>query len=135
MGSSVTDDVTEPLAAVGAAGRVLPRQIARFGDLLGRELSARAFAARRERDDYDPLEYGDGQESWPLSPGEQLEMDALRAALTSGPPPAPAEPAEAGGSGPRPGLPRPARLRRPSPAPGPRRAAARHRRTAATDQG
>jgi hypothetical protein len=133
-GSSVAADVTEPLAAVGEIGHVLPVQIARFGDLAGRDLSARAFAAQRERDGDDPRHHGDDRDFQPLSRAEQLEMRALRVALVSGYQPA----VPAGGPG-GPGSPqsllRLARLRRPSPPPGPRRAAARHRRPAVTDPG
>jgi hypothetical protein len=137
---SVAEDVTEPLAAVGETGRVLPVQIARFGDLAGRDLLARALAARHQRDGRDPRDHGDYQ---PLSQAERLELRALRAALMSGYEPAlPAGPAGGpsgvvgvAGSGSPQSLLRLARLRRPSPPPGPRRAAARHRRPAVTDLG
>jgi hypothetical protein len=130
-------DVTEPLAAVGETGHVLPVQIARFGDLAGRDLSARAFAALRERDGHDPRRHGDDRDYQPLSRAEQLEMRALRTALVSGYQPAvPAGgPGGLGGSGSPQSLLRLARLRRPSPPPGPRRAAARHRRPPVTDLG
>jgi len=130
----VAEDVTEPLAAVGETGRMLAVQITRFGNLAGRDLSARAFAARRERDGYDPRDHGDAGHYQPLSQAEQLEMRALRTALTSGYQPAvPVGPA--GGPGGPQNLLRLARLRRPSPLPGPRRAAARHRRSVVTDLG
>ena len=132
-GSSVAEDVTEPLAAVGHTGSVLPAQIARFGELAGRDLSARAVAARPERDVLDPGDHGGARDCQPLSQAEQLEMRALRTSLTSGY--QPAIPAGAGGSGAPHSLLRLARLRRPSPPPGPRRPAARHRRPAATDLG
>jgi hypothetical protein len=136
----VAEDVTEPLAAVGETGRVLPVQIARFGDLAGRDLLARALAARNQRDGRNPRDRGDYQ---PLSQAEQLELRALRAALVSGYQPAPPAgppggvgvPGGLGGSGSPQSLLRLARLRRPSPPPGPRRAAARHRRPAVTDLG
>lgn len=134
---SAGEDVTEPLAAVGETSRVLPVQLARFGILAGRELSARALAARHQRDGRDPRDHGDYR---PLSQAEQLELHALRAALASGyQPAAAAGPAGGGGLFAGPGSPqsllRLARLRRPSPPPGPRRAAARHRRPAVTDPG
>jgi len=145
---SVAEDVTEPLAAVGQASRMLPVQIARFGNLAGRDLSARAFAARRERDGSGPGDRGDAAGCRPLSQAEQLEMRALRTVLTSGYQPAvPAGPGGAGrlqglgglgglqGPGTPQSLLRLARLRRPSPLPGPRRDAARHRRPAVTDPG
>src|SRR5262249_5126142 len=88
---NVAGEVTEPLAAVGETGRVLPVQIARFGHLAGRDLSARALAVRHQRDGRDPRDHGDYQ---PLSQAERLEMRALRAALMSGYQPAPpADPA------------------------------------------
>ncbi len=139
-GPGIAEDVTEPLAAVGETGPVLPVQIARFGNLVGRDLSARAFAARREQDGYDPRDHGDAGDYQPLSRAEQLEMRALRAALTTGYQPAiPVGPAGMpegldGAVSPQ-SLLRLARLRRPSPLPGPRRAAARHRRPAVTDPG
>jgi len=121
--SSVAEDVTEPLAAVGEAGRMLPVQIARFGNLAGRDLSARAFAARRERDGSDPGDRGDAGHCQPLSQAEQLEMRALRTALTSGYRPAvpvgPAGPQGLQGAG----------------APQIRLRLARHRRPAVTDLG
>jgi hypothetical protein len=127
-GSSVAEDVTEPLAAVGETGRVLPVQIARFGNLAGRDLSARAFAARQARDGGDPRDHGYADDYQPLSQAEQLEMRALRAALMSGYQPAvPVGPA--GGPGSPQSLLQLARLRRPSLLP-PSRAAARHRRPA-----
>lgn len=127
--SSVAGNVSEPLPPVGTADRTLAGQIARFGDLAGRDLSARAFAALRARGAYDPRRHGDTGDHQPLSQGEQLEMLALRTALASGYRPAP--PAESGGPDPAQAVPRPVRLRRPSLLPpGPRRAPARHRRTA-----
>jgi hypothetical protein len=134
---SVAEDVTEPLAAVGGTGRVLPVQIARFGNLAGRDLLARALAAQRRPDGRDPRDHGDYQ---PLSQAEQLELRALRAALVAGYQPAPPAAPAGGlggliGSGSPQSLLRLARLRRPSPPPGPRRAAARHRRPAVTDLG
>jgi hypothetical protein len=122
-----------PLAAAGDPGGALPGQIARFGDLAGRDLSARAFAALLARGAYDPQRHGDAQDYTPLSAGEELQMLALRAAITHGYQPAsPAETAQAGRSGPPEVLRHPARLRRPPSLPGPRRA--RHRRVADTDR-
>ena len=43
----MAEEATEPLAAAGDPGRVLPGQMARFRELVGRDLSARAFAALR----------------------------------------------------------------------------------------
>src|SRR5215469_1544793 len=134
-GSGMTEEPTEPLAAVGDPGRLLPGQIARFGDLAGRDLSARAFAALRARGAHDPQCHGDAQDYEPLSAGEHLEMLALRAAITHDyRAAAPAETAGTGQSRPLEGLQRPARLRRPSSPPGPRRVA-RHRRTADANPG
>ena len=126
-------EATEPLAAAGDPGRVLPGQIARFGELVSRDLSARAFAALQARGAYDPQRHGDAGNYQPLTAGEQLEMLALRAAITRDYRlAAPAAPADTARSGPE-RLQRPAPLRRPSP-PGPRRAPARHRRFADTGQ-
>jgi hypothetical protein len=126
----MTEDATGPLAAAGAAVRILCGQIARFGDLAGRDLSARAFAALRVHGAYDPQRHGDAAKCQPLTTGEHLEMLALRAAITGDhQAAAPAGPADSGRSGPPAGLRRPARLRRPSPPPDLRRAA-RHRRVA-----
>ena len=82
-GNSGVVDATEPLAAIGEAGRTLPVQIARFGSLAGRDLSARAFAALRQLDGYDPRDHRDAVGCEPLSQAEQLEMRALRTVLTS----------------------------------------------------
>ena len=124
-------EATEPLAAVGDAGRVLPGQIARFGELASRDLSARAFAALRARGAYDPQRHGGAGNYQPLTTGEQLEMRALRAAITGEHrPAAPAGPADSARSGPE-RLQRPAPLRRLAP-PGPPGAPARHRRVADT---
>lgn len=78
-GSGRAGEVTEPL---GDPARGLPGQIARFGYLVSRDLSARAFAALRARGAYDPQRHGDARNYQPLSTGEQLEMRALRAAIT-----------------------------------------------------
>ncbi len=130
-GPGMTEASTEPLAAVGDPARALPGQIARFGELAGRDLAACAFTALRARGAYDPRRHGDLGNYPPLTTGEQLEMLALRSAITHDF--QPAVPAGAADTGrPRPEvLLRPTRLRRPSP-PGPRRAAARHRRAADT---
>ncbi len=63
-------EATEPLAAVGDPGRVLPGQIARFGELASRDLSARAFAALRARGASDPQRHGDAGNYRPLTAGE-----------------------------------------------------------------
>ena len=80
-------EATGPLAAAGDPGRVLPGQIARFGELASRDLSARAFAALRARGAYDPQRHGDAGNYQPLTAGEQLEMRALQAAITRDPRP------------------------------------------------
>ena len=128
----MTGASTEPLAAVGDPARALPGQIARFGELAGRDLAARALTALRARGAYDRRRHGDVGNYPPLTTGERLEMLALRSAITRDL--QPAGPAGAADTGrPRPEvLLRPARLRRPSP-PAPRRTAARHRRAADTD--
>jgi hypothetical protein len=125
----MTSDATEPLAVVGDPGHVLPGQIARFGELAGRDLMARAFAALRERGAHDPRRHGDARTCRPLTSGEQLEMLTLRAAIAGDHRPAAvADPADTGGSAPA-GPQRSARLRHPPP-PAPRRADGRHRRVA-----
>jgi hypothetical protein len=119
-------EATEPL---GDPARGLPGQIARFGELASRDLSARAFAALRARGAYDPQRHGGAGNYQPLTAGEQLEMRALRAAITRDHrPAAPAGPADSARSGPE-RLQRPVPLRRLSP-PGPPGAPARHRRVA-----
>jgi hypothetical protein len=118
------------MAAIGDPARGLPGQIARFGELASRDLSARAFAALRARGAYDPQRHGDAGTCQPLTAGEQLEMRALRAAITREHRPAAAAGAEAARSGPE-RLQRPVPLRRLSP-PGPPGAPARHRRAADT---
>ena len=110
-GDALAGERTEPLAAAGDPGCILPRQIARFGELAGRDLSARAFADHQ-----------------PLTRGEQLEMLALRKAIACDHQRAAAGPADPGRPVPE-RLVRPVPLRRPS-LPGPRRAPARHRRGA-----
>jgi hypothetical protein len=45
---------TGPPPVVGVPGRTLPVQIARFGELAGRDLAARAFAALQARGADDP---------------------------------------------------------------------------------
>ena len=133
-GSGVAGDATEPLAAADDPGGVLPGQIARFGELAGRDLSARAFAMLRARGAYDPQRHGDAGDYQPLTDGEQREMLALRAAIMSGyRPAAGAVAADTGRSGSE-RLRKPVRLRRPS-SPGPHRVAGRHHRAADTDPG
>jgi hypothetical protein len=112
----------------GGPGRGLPGLIARFGELAGRDLSARAFAALRARGGYDPLRHGDAGSCRPLTAAEQLELLALRAAITDDDRAAPAGPADAGRAGLPERIVRPVRLRRPSD-PESRREA-RHRRPA-----
>jgi hypothetical protein len=126
-GSGMTRDATESIAVVGDPGRVLPGQIARFGELVGRDLMSRAFATLCKRGACDPRRHDDAWTCRPLTSGEQLEMLTLRAAITGDDRlAAAAGPAETGGSAP-PGPQGPYRLRRPPP-PAPRRADGRHRR-------
>jgi hypothetical protein len=129
--SGTSEDVTEPLAAVGDCDRALPVQIARFGELVGRDLSARAFAMLRERGAYDPQRHDEARSYRPLTTEEQREVLSLRAALTFDHRPAgSAASADTGNSRPE-GPVRPIRLRRP-PSPSLHRAA-RHRRAPDTD--
>ena len=135
-GPGMAERITEPLAEAGDPGRMLPRQIARFGVLAGRDLAASAFAAVQARGTYDRQRHGNAQDYQPLSAEEQLELLALRAALGNDHAPAvPAGAADAGRSGPPEDFRRLARLRRPSSPPGPQRPAARHRRVADTHPG
>ena len=115
-------------AGPSRASGELAGQIARFGDLAGRDLAVRAFAALRARAGHDPRRHGAAREDRPLTPAEQQEMCALRAAITGDH--QPADPA-AGRTGPG-GFPRPPRLWR-LPSPGSRRAAGRHHRAADPD--
>jgi hypothetical protein len=131
-GSAMAGEATEPLPAAGDPVRALPGQIARFGELAGRDLAARAVAAASARGACDPQRHGAARTYQPLTAGEQREMLALRAALTRDHPSA--APAGTAGTA-RPGpdsILRVARLRRP-PSPGPARATARHRRAAGAD--
>jgi hypothetical protein len=122
------------MTAAGRAACLLAFQIARFGELAGRDLSARAFAALRARGAGDPRRPGQARSCPPLTAGEQREMRALRAAITSGPGPAAAAGA-AGAGHPGPGrLVPPGRLRR-RPSPDPGRAAGRHHRVTGTGPG
>lgn len=133
-GRTGTQDVTEPQPAIGNPGPGLSGQIARFGSLAGRELAARAVAARQANGARDLPCPGGAQGCEPLSAGEQLEMLALRAAIIGDARPvAPAGTGEAGQFGSSEVLNRPARLWRPAPLPGPRRGPARHRRIADTN--
>jgi len=109
-GDALAGERTEPLAAAGDPGCILPRQIARFGELAGRDLSARA---------------GNYQ---PLTREEQLEMLALRKAISRDRQQPAAGPADPGRPVPE-RLVRPVPLRRPSLT-GSRRVPARHRRDA-----
>jgi hypothetical protein len=128
-GSGLAGDVTEPLAAVGDPGRVLPGQIARFGELVGRELSARAFAALQARGARNPQPHRNPGDQ-PLTAAEQREMAALRASITYDlPPVAVAGAASTPRSEPPQSLPRPVRLRR-RLAVTPRGLAGRHHRAA-----
>ena len=127
-GVGLAGEPTEPLAAVGDPGRILPRQIARFGELAGRDLSARASAALRAPGARDRQRHGDAGDYQPLTREEQLEMLAVQRAITCDHQRAGADPADPGRPVPE-RLVRPVPLRRPS-LPGPRRAPARHRRDA-----
>src|SRR5260370_284381 len=104
-GRGMAERITEPLAEAGDPGRMLPRQIARFGVLAGRDLAASAFAAVRARGTYDRQRHGNAQDCQPLSAEEELELLALRAALGNDHAPAvPAGAADGGRSGPPAGL-------------------------------
>ena len=130
-GNIVTEEVTEPLSAIGHPRLELPGQIARFGSLAGRELSARAFAARQASGAVDPQHNGGAQDCEPLSAAERLEMRALAAAITGiDRPAALSGTGDAGQSASPEVLHRPARLWRPAAPAGPRRGPARHRRIA-----
>lgn len=94
-GSGTAGNVTGPLTSADASVRMLPGQIARFGELAGRHLSARAFAMLRARAAGDPQRHGDAQDFQPLTSEEQLEMVTLRAAISGeGNPAIPASPAD-----------------------------------------
>jgi hypothetical protein len=122
-------DVTEPFAAVVDPGRALPNQIARFGELVGRELSARAFAALQARGARGAPPHRDSGNQ-PLTAAEQREMAALRASLNVDlSPGAVSGAAGPEGPGPQESLPRPVRLRRRLAA-SPRGLAGRHHRAA-----
>ena len=60
--SATAGEATEPLPAVGHPARALPGQIARFGELAGRDLAARAFAAASARGACDPQRHGAARE-------------------------------------------------------------------------
>jgi hypothetical protein len=103
----VTGDApTQPLPLISGRG-VLAAQLARFGELAGRDLSGRA-ALRA------------GRACRPLTPAEHQEMAALHSAITGAAAEGRPEPASP---------PRPPRLRR-RPSPGPDRSAGRHHRPA-----
>jgi hypothetical protein len=105
--SRVTGDApTQPLPLISGSGE-LAAQLARFGELAGRDLSGRA-ALRADR------------ACVPLTPAEYQEMAALHATITGA----------AAAERPEPtGPPRPPRLRR-RLGPSPDRSAGRHHRTA-----
>jgi hypothetical protein len=123
----VTADPAEPLAAISDPGRALPGQIARFGQLAGRDLSARAMVTLRQRGAYDPQRHRDAGDYQPLTTAEQAEMLALRTAIGHGHRPAAPRSATDAGQSNQDGFQRLASLRR-RPAPGPRRAPGRHHR-------
>jgi len=127
-GDGLAGEHTEPPAAVGDPSRILPRQIARFGELAGRDLSARAFAALRARGARDRQRHSDAGDYQPLTREEQLEMLALRRVISCDHQRPAVCPADPGRPIPE-RLVRPVPLRRPS-LPGSRRAPARHRRDA-----
>lgn len=64
-----------------AAGHRLSQQVARYGELAGRDLSARASARRRARDAHGP-QHGDARKPQPLTAAELVELQALAAAIT-----------------------------------------------------
>jgi hypothetical protein len=100
------DAPTQPIPLISGTG-VLAAQLARFGELAGRDLSGRAVL-RADR------------ACVPLTPAEHQEMAALHAAITGATAGERAEPASP---------PRPPRLRR-RLAPSPSRSAGRHHRPA-----
>jgi hypothetical protein len=100
------DAPTQPIPLISGIG-VLAAQLARFGELAGRDLSGRA-ALRADR------------ACVPLTPAEHQEMAALHAAITGVTAGERSEPVSP---------PRPLRLRR-RPSPGPDRSAGRHHRPA-----
>ena len=120
-------DVTEPLPAIGDQDCVLPSQIARFGELIGRELSARAFEALQARGARYPQPRNPGDQ--PLTEAEQREMAALRASITYDLPPVAVADAAGTPSGPPQSIPRPLSLRRRLSA-APRGLVGRHHRAA-----
>jgi hypothetical protein len=95
----------------------LAAQVARFGELAGRALTARASAAQRACP--------------PLTPAEQQEMIALRAAITGADLAAASGGAAAEGQSGHASPPRPPRLRH-RPSPGPAGSAGRHHRPVGT---
>ncbi len=117
----VTAAAPAGLGAAQSAGGLVAGQIARFGELAGRDLAARAITALRAGEASAP-------QARPLTAGEHQEMLALRATITGGRQRVvPAATAGTGPSGPLP-HPRLPLLRHP-PAPGPRPLAGRHHRT------
>jgi hypothetical protein len=122
-GSQVADAPTQPLPLVSGPGGVLAAQLARFGELVGRDLSARASGVLRVRRAYNPL-----------TAAEHQEMTALHAAIAGACPPAdPVDAPAKGQSGPDSPPPLPRLRRRPSL--GPVRSAGRHHRSAGVGPG
>ncbi len=60
------------------AGHRLSQQVARYGELAGRDLSARASLRRRARE----AQHGDARKPQPLTAAELMELQALAAAIT-----------------------------------------------------
>jgi hypothetical protein len=130
----LTDGPTQPLPLVSGPRGVLAAQLARFGELAGRDLSARASAALRAGRAHDPRRRDEERACPPLTADEHQEMAALHAAITGAQAPADAGSAAAEGQSGPDNPPRPPRLRRRSP-PGPARSAGRHHRPAGLGAG
>jgi hypothetical protein len=130
----MSDAPTQPLPRLNGPGGVLAAQLARFGQLAGRDLSARASAAPRAGRARDLPRRGEERACPPLTPAEKQEMTALRAAITSAR--RPGDPGGGTAEG-QPGHGRPPqlpRLRR-RPAPVPVSSAGRHHRSVGAGPG
>jgi hypothetical protein len=133
-GSQVADAPTQPLPVVSGPGGMLAAQLARFGELVGRDLSARASGALRVRRAYDPARRDEERACSPLTPAEHQEMTALYDAIAGACPSADPGGAAAEGHSRPDGPPRPPRLRRRASA-GSALSAGRHHRPAGTGPG
>lgn len=131
-GSRITDASTQPLPQLGGPAGVLAVQLARFGELAGRDLCARAAAALRVSRAQDPRRRGEEWADAPLTPAEHQEMTSLHAAINGAC--LPADPGSAAARGQaEPVSLRPLRLRR-RPVQDSVRSAGRHHRPAVTGQ-